>query len=151
MLVHQRDCAFTVPRQSGLCNLAMLPVEVSFHPGKGARKPAVAFGVIEKHRPQMKEPGAAASRREDFMKNLVSLRIFVAVAARGLICPYRRVRQTMQCRDDLRLPFDTTFFDGTLKAQRFNAASNVSEIAKGIDGQWRNTKTSLGFADDKPF
>jgi len=85
------------------------------------------------------------------MKNLVSLRIFVAIAARGLICPYRRVRQTMQRGDDLRLPLDTTLLDGTLKAQRLNAASNVSEIAKGIDGQWRHTKTSLGFADDKPF
>jgi hypothetical protein len=57
----------------------------------------------------------------------------------------------MQCRDDLRLPLDTTLLNGTLKAQRLNAASNVSEIAKGIDGQWRHTKTPLGFADDKPF
>src|ERR1700739_1627268 len=99
----------------------------------------------------MKEPGAFASRREDFMKNLVSLRKVVAIAARSFICPYRRVRQTMQRSDDLRLPLDTTLLDSTLEAQRLNVAPNVREIAKGIDGQRRHTKTSLGFGDDKPF
>jgi hypothetical protein len=107
--------------------------------------------VIEKNRSQMKKPGAVASRCEDLVKNLVSLRIFVAVASCGLICPYRRVRQAMQGGDDLGLPLDSTFLDRTSKAQRLNAASNVSEIAKGIDGQWRHTEASLRFADDKPL
>jgi len=97
----------------------------------------------------MKKPRAAASRYEDFMKNVVSLCIFVAVAARGLICPYRRVRQAMQCGDDLRLPLDSTFLDRPPKTQRLNVASNVSEISKGIDGQWRHTETSLRFDDNK--
>jgi uncharacterized protein with von Willebrand factor type A (vWA) domain len=49
------------------------------------------------------------------------------------------------------LPLDSTFLDRTSKAQCFNVASNVGEIAKGIDGQWRHTETSLRFADDKPL
>src|SRR6266481_2730513 len=99
----------------------------------------------------MKEPGTAASRREDFMKNLVGLRILVAIASCSLVCPHRRVCQAMQGGDDLGLPLDLTFFDRTSKAQCFNATSDFGEIAKGIDGQWRDAETSLRFADDKPL
>jgi hypothetical protein len=57
----------------------MFPIEIPVHFRQGTGKPAVAFGVIEKHRPQMKEPGAATSCREDFVKNLVSPRVFFLV------------------------------------------------------------------------
>ena len=55
----------------------------------------------------------------------------------------------MQRSDDLRLPLDSTFLDSTSKTQRLNVASNIGEIPKGVDGQWRHTETSLRFADDK--
>jgi hypothetical protein len=59
------------------------------------------------------------------------------------------MRQPMQCGDHLRLPLESPLLDSTPKTQRLNAASNIGEVAKGIDGQWRHAETSLRFADDK--
>src|SRR5882757_2009200 len=129
----------------------MFLIEVSVHLGQGTGKPPVAYRMIAQDRSQMKKPGAAASRCEDFVKGLVSPRIFVAIATRGLVGPYRGMRQTVQGGDDLRLPLESTFLDRASKAQRLNAASNVGEIAKGIDRQWRDAEASLRFADDKPL